>query len=381
MQEYIDDAAELLDDEEERTDLKMKEANIKPVLKLDYTLKTMAERSAFVAQVIERTPEHQLTSHYLEILSDYIIDAAPKEDKRNHVVMTPNRMVTINKRETSYEGLASKFENGEDGLSNLFIEDNKHLILSPKIEITQEDIDTIPGLKELRDQIAIVEAASKQASGRKKYLLKKQLIEMRRDQYVLKTAFKPVTVAPSSVKGHHQIEISGEKWIDENGEPQSNELVSLFDAKHVSAILCNYALLKESLHGKFHSDFYYLIESFDKVLTAALLDYPLYQDLVKYKINGKQNLEIQELLYQTYGIKHSVEYISSLWRNKIPKLIAAQAQEDYLIWYYTHEAEGKWKKCSRCGQTKLAHSRFFSKNNTAKDGFYSICKRCRNKKE
>lgn len=28
-----------------------------------------------------------------------------------------------------------------------------------------------------------------------------------------------------------------------------------------------------------------------------------------------------------FGIKHSVEYISSLWRNKIPKLIASAAED------------------------------------------------------
>ena len=61
------------------------------------------------------------------------------------------------------------------------------------------------------------------------------------------------------------------------------------------------------------------------------------------------------------------KYLSSLWRNKIPKLLAEQAKEDYLIWYYTYQEYGKWKKCSKCGQIKLAHNRFFSKNNTSKD--------------
>ena len=78
--------------------------------------------------------------------------------------------------------------------------------------------------------------------------------------------------------------------------------------------------------------------------------------------------------------KHSVEYISSLWRKKIPKLIAEKEQKDYLIWYYLEVQKGKWKRCSRCGQIKLAHNKFFSKNNTSKDGWYSICKECRNKK-
>lgn len=81
-----------------------------------------------------------------------------------------------------------------------------------------------------------------------------------------------------------------------------------------------------------------------------------------------------------FGIKHSLEYISSLWRNKIPKMFAAAAEDEYLNWYYTFVEPGKWKRCSRCGQIKLAHNKYFSKNKTSKDSFYSICKECRNKK-
>ena len=64
----------------------------------------------------------------------------------------------------------------------------------------------------------------------------------------------------------------------------------------------------------------------------------------------------------------------------IPKLLAENAVKRYLNWYYTTQEKGKWKKCSRCGEIKLAHNLYFSKNKTSKDGFYSICKDCRNKK-
>ena len=45
-------------------------------------------------------------------------------------------MITINKREMSFEGLISKFENGEDGIYNLITED-KNIIFIPKISITE----------------------------------------------------------------------------------------------------------------------------------------------------------------------------------------------------------------------------------------------------
>jgi hypothetical protein len=61
-------------------------------------------------------------------------------------------------------------------------------------------------------------------------------------------------------------------------------------------------------------------------------------------------------------------------------MIAETAVKEYLVWYYTFVERGKWKRCSRCGQIKLANNHFFSKNNTSKDHFYSICKECRNSK-
>ena len=142
-----------------------------------------------------------------------------------------------------------------------------------------------------------------------------------------------------------------------------------------------YASLKEESYGNFINDAWYMMEDLDNLIEKTLKNtYPLYYDILIYKIDGRQNIEIQRLLEYKYGMTHSIEYLSSLWRNKIPKLIAEEAKKEYLIWYYSHIETGKWKRCSKCGELKLAHNKFFSKNKTSKDGFYSICKDCRNKK-
>ena len=148
-----------------------------------------------------------------------------------------------------------------------------------------------------------------------------------------------------------------------------------------STILCNYAKLKESGWGKFEADTWYLLEDFDKISAIALKDSPLLERIVLYKIDGLQNVEIQEKLEEEFGIKHSLEYISSLWRKKIPNLIASAAEDRFLYYWYLNEEKGKYKRCSRCGKIKLAHNKYFSKNKTSKDGFYSICKCCRNAKK
>ena len=61
-------------------------------------------------------------------------------------------MTTVNKRETSFEGLVSQFENGEDGIYNLIKED-KNMIFQPKVTITKKDLEEIPCLRQLRDSI------------------------------------------------------------------------------------------------------------------------------------------------------------------------------------------------------------------------------------
>ena len=350
--------------------------------RLDYSLTTAQERADFVANL----PKEQLNNKKnLEYLANYIVMAMTPEEKKRKEILTDNRMVTVNKRETSYQGLVSKFENGEDGIYNLIIND-KNVLLTPKVSITEKDLADIPQLRQLRDSIEAVEKMVKEATGKRKFKLKKQLIEMRQEQYVIKNLYRNTTVLQPSnngsfVRGFSKLELNEEITIDDKGEPISNCMVNFFNHEHVSALLCNYSALKEDAWGKFSSDAYYMMLDLDKIIDDALeKKYPLYYKLLIYKIDGKQNVEIQELLDKEFGVKHSVEYISSLWRNKIPKLVAEQAKENYLMWHYTVKEKGQWKRCSRCGQVKLATNRFFSKNSTSKDGWYSICKQCRNEK-
>lgn len=54
------------------------------------------------------------------------------------------------------------------------------------------------------------------------------------------------------------------------------------------------------------------MEEFDKVSARALADQPLYYRIVECKIDGLPNTEIQDIIQEEFGIKHSLEYISSL---------------------------------------------------------------------
>lgn len=303
-----------------------------------------------------------------------------KQEKKERKILTENRMTTVNKRETSFEGLAFQMENGEDGVYNLVRENDKNVIFAPKISITKKDLEEIPPLRQLREAIDSWEAKLKVTEGRDAYIIKKALIEMRKDQYIIKQEFRKPVQVMSFTPSRHSPPLDEEITVDEEGVVTAKG-VSLLNPEVVSVILCNYSKFKQDVYDQLTNDLWYLMKDFDHVSDIALADYPMYERIVDLKIDGKQNAQIQEILEQEFGVKHSVEYISSLWRKKIPQLIASTAEDLYLDYYYLNVEKGKYKKCSRCGQIKLAINKNFSKNKTSKDNFYSICKKCRNKKK
>ena len=348
--------------------------------KLDYSIESPQERNELVKKIINETPPEKLTNKYLEILSDYLIFAMTKKEKKQKKILTDNRMVTVNKRETSFQGLATRLENGEDGIYNMMTND-KNIIFTPKISITPRDLAEIPALQELKASIAEIEKQEKAATGKLKYQLKKQLIELRQDQYVIKSAYRKPIFFINTMKSFSKLNLDETITVTADDDVTSTAILNLFTPDHISILLCNYSKIKEEAWGNFSGDSYYLMEDLDAAVDSALKDrFPLLYDLLILKIDGESNSAIQSFLHKKYNIHHSIEYISYLWRKKIPKVIAEKAKEDYLIWYYTHKKTGRWKKCSKCGQIKLASNRFFSINNTSKDGFYSICKECRNKR-
>lgn len=302
-----------------------------------------------------------------------------KAEKKEKKILTDNRMTTVNKRETSFEGLVSQLENGEDGIYNL-INNDKQVIFQPKISITKKDLEEIPYLKQLRETIETWDKKLKRIEGKEKFTIKKALIEMRKDQYIIKQAYRKPIIPNKIIRSSHYIELNDKTHLfDENGFPIPDGF-SFLNPKVCEAILCNYSKLKQDSWDKFESDTWYMIYDFERLCDKALVNYPLYKRLMECKIDGMSNLTIQEILQLEFGIKHSVEYISSLWRKKIPKMLATTAEDEFLNNYYLNIERGKYKKCSRCGQIKLAHNKYFSKNKTSKDGYYSICKVCRNAK-
>nr|DAF40699.1 MAG TPA: hypothetical protein [Caudoviricetes sp.] len=112
-----------------------------------------------------------------------------RQERRERKILTENRLATVNKRETSFEGLVSQLESGEDGIYNL-IHENKNQIFKPKVRITKKDIEEIPELQQIRDSIEFWEEKAKTAQGREAFIIRKTIIELRKDQYLVKDSFR-----------------------------------------------------------------------------------------------------------------------------------------------------------------------------------------------
>ena len=260
------------------------------MIKLDYSLETPEERNELVQKILAENPEPN--EKYLEILADYLILCMEKQEKKQKKILTENRLMTVNKRETSFEGLVSQLENGEDGIYNL-INSDKNMIFQPKVSITKEDLEDIPCLKQLKDAITIWETKMKTVSGKDAFIIKKALIEMRKDQYVIKNTYRkpivPVKLTRSKYKILFDENIEG---FDSNGYPKVSG-ASLMNPVICSCILSNYSRLKEDSWDRFEDDTWYLIYDFEQICDEALADYPMLMRIVECKIDGMQNADIQ----------------------------------------------------------------------------------------
>ena len=332
-------------------------------IQLDYKIESLDKRQEIVEKICENYGD-ELTPYNLEQLANYLIYQMEKEERKERTILTPNRLVTVNKRETSFEGVLSKFETNKDGIYGIMNED-KNVILSPKVSITAKDIEEIPFLKQIRESIKRLRAIPN-----RNYIIQQAIIDLSQTQYIVKEAYlKPMRSNNSSIPDPPKYD-----WC---------ELLDFSNWKHTKAFLHHYSKLKSDSSEQFESDMFWILQDFEKLADEALQEKePMLYDIMVCKVMNMQNKDVQKQLEQDYGKTYSVEYISSLFNNKIPKLIAAESEKQELIYHYTYVEKGNWKKCNRCGQVKLLHSIFFSKNSSSSNnGFYSICKECRNSKK
>ena len=315
------------------------------VISTDWTLTDPKDRVKRVELILSQSDDSSLSPSYLTKLATYITYPIDKEARRQHNLLTENRQVTISRRECSLDGLLDSLENS-DSLYHIIAND-RNIIFSPRDPITAEDIDSIPPLSELRDAISLLEQQLKASTGQKAFSLKKQIIEMYKDQYIIRDAYRKPVHSVNIMHQPNNIDLSGSiSRNDDDGTFTDTSFISLFNPTHVSILLNNYSRIKQETWEDLDSDFRWLMLDLDTYIEAGLAeDYPIYLDILIHKIDGLSNDEIRNSLSKKWGTTYTNEYISTLWRSKIPKLIAEAAIADYEDWYFLNLEKGQYKKC------------------------------------
>lgn len=348
---------------------------------------TFPERRLIIFDYSYKTPQHRRA--YLDTLpfydpaaaADYLLfitDAHSTTDERHqeYPVITANRQDTINRREVPSSTLAVPgLVSEEDAVSYAQAGSYRDMPLGPK---TQPAADCV-NRTQTQEAISSLERQLARARGKRRYLLKRQLISMQQN---IPTGQSVPTIARGSD--------GGRPLTFGIPQPVLSPYTLLPEGK---GTWCDFETVRSVLRvrGKLSSsdtssDTYALLTDFDDLLQRTMdanADYsgtspngtPYLPEMVRLRLQGHPNQDIPRLLNPHRPVRNA-QYWASIWSNKVPQLIVAQAQKEWLEKHYVDPICGKWKVCTRCGRKLLAHPINFSFNTTA-SGYYSICKSCR----
>lgn len=351
-------------------------------MKLDYSLKTFEDRKVFVNNYL--LSHNYVSRNKLEKFADYLLfvdDSSTTINERSaeSPIITKNREVTLSRRETSLEDTVDKLPGGEDSLWTVASSSDYPLGVKEPLSIAQ--ISKIPNGKEKLRAIETLEKQFTTAVGFRRFKLKKAIIELWQDIYSTRIAMNAAAgyattpkIAPT-LKGASFIELPEHCWIDSLGNPKSDSDFSLFNPTIVLLLLRHYYNLKSEVRENLHCDMHYFLWELESYGRKALVDHPVLLDLCRLEMLGYTGREISEYMEVYHNISHSEQYFSTLWTKKIPKLISEEAKKHYIQFYWrSHNLP--FKTCSKCSKVLPANPYFFHRN-TSSDGFYSMCKDCR----
>lgn len=341
---------------------------------LDYEIKSPEERVEYVAEILKDMENP--TTNDLTYMADYLLktqerNQTKKERRAEYPCITSNRETTIKKREASIDNLFGIL--GDDAY-NLISDIPGSQVLDPK----DKSVSAAPVLETYKNLIEDLNRQLERAEGKNRYAIKKQIIETYQQMAAVKESGRPSpNKNPQQVRSVARLDLSNELIdFDDRGMPESNAAITLFNPDHVAYLMAYYSPLKQETWEDLNGDIRWLLIDLENTATRALP--PLLMDLVIMKVDGLSNQEVAEKMFDLYGEDHTDQYWSTIWRKRVPKLIAEQAKKDYILWYWRHTGYGHWRKCRRCGCTKPAHPLFFTTNGDNKP--YSICRQCRSKK-
>lgn len=385
------------------------------MLKLDFSLSTALERAEYIQTYMDPTANY--TSKELETISNYLLFGKDKDGKSP----VDRKDIQIKTKHNSYarkeaESLDALMEKPTFDERSFKPSTTRYKTLKPTIDRTKDG--DVPGMKELWkiiDEIQylidvnkgkVEDESVRKLTSAELYEYQHYLIELRRQQFILRDSVKPVICrTKTNVTPVYDDYDTAIAWDDELSDFAIAPLGLLTAA--TEARFTNPRILEEvdyhyNENAKYVLDFreplhiYELFEEYDGLETDAVLDVEstaasiirtlnFYRErahlskeqerILDLKIRHVSNQTITETIAKEFGATHSANYISTIYKQKICGKIAEAATLSY-DYYLNREIATAWKMCTCCGEYKLRDTREYMRRARASDGLSSICKIC-----
>lgn len=387
------------------------------MVNLDFSIPTSTGRRDYVEKYMADNSDKKFSASDLETITNYILYG---KDENTGESIVDRKEVQIKTKYNSYskkepESLDELIESPTFDERIFNTDKNRYKSIKPKID-REKDAD-VPGIQELWKSIDryqhIIDAntgkvddpAAPKLTSVELYKFKHMVIDLRRQQFYLRDMVKPtICMFGTSARKVHQPENEGIPWDLENSDfaiaplgvligsdekffnpreyrgpeysfnKEAKYTIDFRNYEHIYYLLENYEDLKISVVNKPDSTISFLLDTLDFYIEKANLS-DAKKIILNYKRSRIQNEIIRKKLEKDFGLTHSANYISTIWKQKICKEIADAAQLHY-DYYLNREKPFKWKKCNQCGKIKLKDTREFMRKSRSSDGLASRCKEC-----
>lgn len=392
------------------------------MIKLDFTITDAFQRAQIAREICEQNPN--LTNDELELLTTYCVCGVAPGESKSPVQRKEIFLDNAKRPEESLDALLETPSFTEPSQNTTHYKIPKPNFTKMRGRVREAlNPNELAHFEELWQRIARLErllniakkkdasppptpdelAQAQKITPHRAYLIKKIVLELKREQYTLYDQFMP------QLQRHELIQVKyrgGEQDLSyqeiENALPLGlwRPHSPIFETPWIPNSLLPNTKINNMVDFRNPTHIYRLVEQREKLETDSLtnpeslipqlfatLDYYVnlahledeQQDILKLKYQRWTNGAIQRFIKEKYGVNHSESYISTIFTKQICGGIAAAAQlhED------TFNERGKanrFKQCKDCGDILLMDYRNFTKQSRNRDGWSCRCKFCEKKK-
>lgn len=409
----------------------------KKLYSLDFSIQRDIDRLRAVEEILDKLDKNPSPTD-LEQMASYILYG--KDENGNNSIQR-NETIDKDKRFKSYKTKDDATLSLDEMMQNPMFDEqqirsaySRDIYVAPKATInrprynkeTGEMIDPgdsdIPGMVELWDTIDRWEHYLKVLQGKippdesittlkddpyNIYLVKHNLIDIRRTQYYLKDAYKPVIKfskldhpRPQYYDWYGQCSywISMEEWERKvhmaynhtvsnrledyetrniNGQVEVRWIVCKHDfdwenPQHIRALFQHYGELKAQIGDKLNTYGITLLWDLDRYCKLADIS-EMRMRLLHLRFDQCPYEDIVDILNEEFGVHYDHNHLAVIVNQEIPRRVAAAAKRRRMMLDTPKE---EMKKCHKCGKYFPNDPFFFNRQASRKDGLATTCKEC-----